>query len=371
MLSAEKFSLLSRLLELDSLHTLSMVDGKIFSTRHVPPFPPDAPMLVTAIEIESQLEQICHVLSAFYPADHVARLVRLPGGEVIETTLGAARGEGWDALYLPPLPAGASLEAFQEIIARLRAPDGCPWDREQTHQTLRKHLLEESYETLSAMDEDDPAKMREEFGDLLLQVVLNAQIGYEYGEFTMSEVLKGIYDKIIRRHPHVFGQVEVDGVGQASTRALSRAVLTNWENIKKEERRKKGDGEKSLLDGLPAALPALTQAQEYQERAARVGFDWPEIDGVLEKIREEIEEVRRSVNPAEFASELGDLFFALVNLARWKEVDAEAALRGTSLKFKKRFAYIEKRVHETGRAMKEMSLQELDDLWNEAKAQGF
>lgn len=367
MLSSENFALLSRCLELDSIQSLSMVDGQTFSTRHAPPFPPDAPTLVTAIETESQLEQVVRVLRAAYPPNHPARLVSLPAGEVIETTLGALPAEtvaepgAWRALYLPPLPPGNSFESFQEIIAHLRAPDGCPWDREQTHQTLRKHLLEESYETLAAMDADDPAKMREEFGDLLLQVVLNAQIGYEYGEFTMSEVLKGIYDKIIRRHPHVFGQMQVDGVGQ---------VLTNWENIKKEERRKNGEREKSLLDGVPAALPALGQAQEYQERAARVGFDWPEIGGVLEKIREEIEEVRQSANPEELAAELGDLFFALVNLARWKEVDAEAALRATSLKFKKRFGYIEKRAQEQGRAMKEMNLQELDDLWNEAKGQG-
>lgn len=368
MLSAENFSALSRLLELDSIQSLSIVDGKTFSTRHAPLFPPDAPTLVIAIETETQLEQVARVLRAVYPPEHEIRLVRFPAGEVTETALGAIPAETftqpgtWYALYLPPLPPGTSFEAFQEIIAHLRAPDGCPWDREQTHQTLRKHLLEESYETLSAMDDNNPAKMREEFGDLLLQVVLNAQIGQEYGEFTMSEVLKGIYDKIIRRHPHVFGQAEVDGVGQ---------VLSNWESIKKEERRKNGDGEKSLLDGVPAALPALSQAQEYQERAARVGFDWPEIDGVLDKIREEIEEVRQAANPDELAAELGDLFFALVNLARWKDIDAEAALRATSLKFKKRFGFIEKRAQEMGRAMKEMSLQELDDLWNAAKASGF
>jgi tetrapyrrole methylase family protein/MazG family protein len=302
------------------------------------------------------------VLRTVYPAEHAVRLVRLPGNEVVEIKLQDLAGSSWSALYIPALPAGASFEAFQEIIAHLRAPDGCPWDREQTHLTLRKHLLEESYETLSAMDEEDSRKMREEFGDLLLQVVLNAQIGNEYGEFSMNEVLKGIYDKIIRRHPHVFGEVQVDGVGQ---------VLSNWESIKKEERKKKGDGEKSLLDGLPAALPALIQAQEYQERAARVGFDWPEIDGVLDKVKEEIDEVRRAENPEEFSAELGDLFFALVNLARWKKVDAEAALREASLKFRKRFGHIEKRVHEMNRPLKEMNLQELDDLWKEAKALGI
>jgi tetrapyrrole methylase family protein/MazG family protein len=362
MTSPDILLVILRALGMDSIHALSIVDGRAFSTRHMPLFPPDSPALITAIEAESQLEQVRQVLRTVYPADHILRLVRLPGDEIIETTLEGMHGEGWTAIFVPPLAVGTSFEAFQEIIAHLRAPDGCPWDREQTHQTLRKHLLEESYETLAAMDDDDPDKMREEFGDLLLQVVLNAQIGYEHGEFTITNVLKGIYDKIIRRHPHVFGEVQVEGVGQ---------VLSNWESIKKEERRKKGDGEKSLLDGLPAALPALTQAQEYQERAARVGFDWPEIDGVLEKVKEEIEEVRQAANPEELASELGDLFFALVNLARWKHIDSEAALREASLKFKKRFGYVEKCAHEMGRPMKGMSLQELDDLWNESKALGF
>ncbi len=349
-------------LGLDSLHTLSISDGEVFSTRHVPLFPPDAPALITGIETESQLEQVRRALLTVYPAGHLIRLVNLSERKTNETRLADLAGSGWTALYLPALAVGASFEAFQEIIAHLRAPDGCPWDREQTHLTLRKHLLEESYEALSAMDDEDPHKMREEFGDLLLQVVLNAQIGAEFGEFTMNEVLKGIYDKIVRRHPHVFGEAQVDGVGQ---------VLSNWESIKKEERRNQGDGEKSLLDGLPAALPALIQAQEYQDRAARVGFDWPEIDGVLEKVREEIDEVQRAENPTELAAELGDLFFALVNLARWKKIDAEAALREASLKFKKRFGYVEKRARELERPTTGMSLQELDALWNEAKQLGL
>jgi tetrapyrrole methylase family protein/MazG family protein len=262
-------------------------------------------------------------------------------------------------LLVPSLGTGTSFEAFQEIIAHLRAPeDGCPWDKEQTHLTLRKHLLEESYETLAALDEQDPQKMREEFGDLLLQIVLNAQIATESAEFNMSQVVKGIYDKIVRRHPHVFGEVSVDGVGD---------VLANWEKIKAGERKKVGDTQKGVLDGLPGVLPALVQAQEFQDRAARVGFDWPEIDGVLDKVKEEINEVRAAISPAELTDELGDLFFALVNLARWKKIDADAALRGASLKFKMRFKYIEARAQELGRPTQDMSLQELDDLWNEAK----
>lgn len=364
MLSPERFAFLLHLLQLETLDSLSIAAASVLVERHVPPFPPDAPALVTAIE-SRQMQPLGRVLRTVYPPAHGVRLVRLPEGEVTALTLEALTGEGVSfsdqaeyALYLPPLPAGSSFEAFQEVVAHLRAPDGCPWDRKQTHQTLRKYLLEESYEALAAMDAEDADKMREEFGDLLLQIVLNAQIGCESGEFTMTEVLKEIHDKLIRRHPHVFGEVEVDGVGE---------VLTNWERIKQEERRSRGEEEKSLLDGVPAALPALSQAQEYQARAARVGFDWPEVEGVLEKIREEIEEVRRAADLAELTAEVGDLLFALVNLARWKKVDAEAALRETNRKFRRRFGYIERRARQSGRDLNALTLEEMDAWWNEAK----
>jgi tetrapyrrole methylase family protein/MazG family protein len=262
-------------------------------------------------------------------------------------------------LYIPPLGEGTSFEAFLEIIAHLRDPeDGCPWDKEQTHQSLRTHLLEESYEALAALDSEDPQKMAEEFGDLLLQIVLNAQIASEEGEFGMSDVLKGIHDKIIRRHPHVFGEVRVEGVG---------GVLKNWEKLKADERAGSSEPEKGLLGGVPLALPALIQAQEYQDRAARVGFDWPEIDGVLEKIAEEIQEVREASNEQELARELGDLFFALVNLARWKKVDAESALRGTNMRFRQRFDYVEAGARKQARKVSDMRLDEMEALWQEAK----
>ena len=263
-------------------------------------------------------------------------------------------------MYLPSLGEGTSFESFAEIVAHLRAPDGCPWDQKQTHQTLRTHLLEEAYETLTAMDENDSAGMREEFGDLLLQIVLNAQIATETDEFSTASVIKGIYDKIVRRHPHVFGDVELNGVD---------GVLQNWEKIKEKERKDNGVGEKEkgLLDGVPSALPALTQALEYQDRAARVGFDWPEVDGVLDKVREEIEEIKQAQNIDEVTAELGDLFFVLVNLARWRKVDAESALRGTNLKFKKRFGYVEQGAKKQGRNLSDMTLEEMDALWNEAK----
>jgi tetrapyrrole methylase family protein/MazG family protein len=264
-------------------------------------------------------------------------------------------------LYVPPLGEGTSFESFAEIVAHLRAPNGCPWDREQTHESLRKHLLEESYEAISAIDSGDFIDMREEFGDLLLQVVLQSQIANEENQFNVNQVIQGIHSKIVRRHPHVFGDLKVEGV---------EGVLSNWEKLKEKERGKKKDG-KGLLDGVPLALPALSQAQEYQDRAARVGFDWPEIEGVLDKVKEEIEEIKNAETDFELASEIGDLFFALVNVARWKHIDAESALRGTNMKFKKRFAYVEQGAKRQERNLSELSLEEMDVLWNEAKKQGL
>jgi tetrapyrrole methylase family protein / MazG family protein len=192
---------------------------------------------------------------------------------------------------------------------------------------------------------------------LLLQVVLQSQIANEEGRFNIHQAIHGIYTKLVRRHPHVFGDLKLDGV---------EGVLANWEKLKESERREKKE-EKGLLDGIPVALPALSQAQEYQDRAARVGFDWPEIEGVLEKIAEEVEEVKRATDEKELAAEIGDLLFALVNLARWKKVDAESVLRETNLKFKKRFAYVEQGAKQQGRNLSTLSLDEMESLWQEAK----
>ncbi|MEW6094700.1 MAG: nucleoside triphosphate pyrophosphohydrolase [Chloroflexota bacterium] len=351
-------------LGLDPYPRLMLLDAIELSQAHVANFPPDVPVLIAQIYSQLVAAEVKMTLNTFYPDEHPVRLVHAAGtkDEMVEDIplyeMDRSKHLGLlTALYLPPLGEGTSFEAFQEIVAALRAPDGCPWDREQTHQSLRPHLMEEAYETLSALDSGDPGKMAEEFGDLLLQVVLNAQIASEAGDFNMADVFKGIYDKIIRRHPHVFGDVQLDGV---------QGVLRNWEKLKAEERLEEGN-EKGLLDGVPLALPALTQAQEYQDRAARVGFDWPEIGGVLDKIAEEIREVRAATDDAELTAELGDLFFALVNLARWKKVDAESALRGTNLRFKKRFAYVEKGALKQGRKLSEMTIDEMEALWQEAK----
>ena len=354
-------------LGLDPYPRLALLDALELSQAHVPAFPPDMPVLIAQIYSQMVAAEVKMTLDAVYPDEHQVRLVHAAGtkDEIVEDIplyeIDRSPHIGLlTALYVPPLGEGTSFEAFQEIVAALRAPDGCSWDREQTHQSLRTHLLEEAYEVLTALDSEDPARMAEEFGDLLLQIVLNAQIANEEGEFNMAEVLKGIYDKIIRRHPHVFGDLKIEGV---------QGILQNWEKLKASERETNDEAGKGLLDGVPLALPALIQAQEYQDRAARVGFDWPQIEGVLDKIDEEIQEVKEATNGEELTDELGDLFFALVNLARWKKVDAESALRATNLRFMRRFAHVEQGARGQGKKVSELSLDEMEALWQEAKRQ--
>ncbi|MBI5825157.1 MAG: nucleoside triphosphate pyrophosphohydrolase [Chloroflexi bacterium] len=342
---------------------LTLLEAQVFSSAHFPPTPPDVDTLIFGVDSRELALQVKTVLLANYPDEHEVFIV--DGGKKKEERLGMLDSGDFSSsacLYIPALGEGTSFESFAEIVAHLRAPqDGCPWDKEQTHQTLRKHLLEESYEALAAIDANDTAGMREEFGDLLLQIILNAQIASEAKDFSITEVVKHIYDKIVRRHPHVFGDLKLDDVD---------GVLQNWEKLKEKERGGKKE-DKGLLDGVPSILPALNQAQEYQDRAARVGFDWPEIEGVLDKIREEIEEIKQAQNLEEVTSELGDLFFVLVNLARWRKVDAESALREANLKFKKRFGYVEKGAKTQGRNLSDMTLEEMDAFWNEAKKLGM
>jgi tetrapyrrole methylase family protein/MazG family protein len=351
-------------LGIDPYPRLTLCDALTLGSAHVPDFPPDVPALIAQVYSKLVASEIKTVLGEIYPDQHPVRLVHAagtPNQRVEELPLHAIdRSEYIGALtclYLPPLGPGTSLESFQEIVAHLRAPEGCPWDREQTHTSLRKHILEESYEVIAAMDSNDFDAMREEFGDLLLQIMLNSQIASEEGEFGINDVIKDIHDKIVRRHPHVFGDVRVDDVG---------GVLANWERIKEDERGRTQDGG-GLLEGVPLSLPSLSQAQEYQDRAARVGFDWGEIQGVLDKIAEEIEEVKKSRDAAELANELGDLFFALVNLTRWKGADAESALRGTNAKFKRRFESIEGAAREQGRRVSDLTLDQMEVLWQKAK----
>lgn len=352
-------------LGLDPLPHTALVDALEMASAHVPPFPPSAPAVIAQIYSPAVASEVKLTLMALYPDEFPVRFVHAAGtGEVLVEDLALYQIDRspnvglLSTLYVPPLGPKTSFEAFQEIIAHLRAPDGCPWDREQTHKTLRPYLLEEAYEVLAALDAEDPQEMQEEFGDLLLQIVLHAQIAEEYGEFTMADVLRSIHTKIVYRHPHVFGGLNLE---QASD------VLLNWERLKEQERAAKGDAETSLLDGVALALPALVQAEQYQKRASRVGFDWPEVKGVLDKVDEELAEVNAANNHDDREDEIGDLLFAVVNLARWYGVDPESALRAANQRFRKRFAYIEKRARQQARSVSDLNLDEMEALWQEAK----
>ncbi|MBI5183356.1 MAG: nucleoside triphosphate pyrophosphohydrolase [Nitrospinae bacterium] len=247
-----------------------------------------------------------------------------------------------------------------DIMERLRGQEGCPWDLEQTRESLKPFLIEETYEVLEAIDEDNPEKIKEELGDLLYQIIFYARIASERGEFDIYDVIDKIHDKMIRRHPHVFKEEKIDD---------SKKVLKRWEEIKRKE--KNNIGRRSVLDGIPKELPSLLRAQILQEKASRVGFDWEHIDQVFEKVEEEMEEFRKAFsqkNTKEMENEIGDLLFALVNIARFIEVNPEDALRKTLSRFIKRFRYIEEEIAKEGRDIKEVSLEEMDSIWERAKA---
>ena len=248
----------------------------------------------------------------------------------------------------------SQFKTLVEIIARLRAPDGCPWDKEQTHASLRSNLLSECYEVLEALDKGESAKLCEELGDLLLQIVLHAQIAADNKEFEIGDVVKSITTKIIRRHPHIFGSRKVKDAEE---------VMHNWEALKREER---AEGT-SMLEGVPKDMPALGYAQEIQRRVARVGFDWADIEGVIEKLAEEVRELREASGPEERAQEYGDLLFTLVNIARRDGIDTEASLREANRKFYKRFAYMEEICRRRSLSLDKMSFDEQNKLWEEAK----
>lgn len=253
---------------------------------------------------------------------------------------------------------------LHEIVGILRSPEGCPWDREQTHESIRKNLIEETYEVLETIDEDDPEHMQEELGDLLLQILLHSQMEEELGTFTVYDVIQGLNDKLIFRHPHVFGENSANNAEDA---------LQNWEQMKAEEKRSKGlDPEKSsVLDGIPRDLPALMKAYKLQKKASKVGFDWDDIDGVFQKIEEELAELREAVAEGQSlddqALELGDLLFAVSNAARFIKADPEEALSRTNRKFVTRFRYIEEQLKAQGKSVHESSLEEMESLWQSAK----
>jgi MazG family protein len=252
-----------------------------------------------------------------------------------------------------------SRRTFDELVrlmTRLRGPDGCPWDRKQTLPDLKPYVIEEAYEVVDAIDRDDRPALREEVGDLLLEAVFIAEIAREESSFDVFDSIGAIYDKLVRRHPHVFGDVEADNAEQ---------VLVNWEKLKNEERKAEN---KSVLSGVPQALPALLKAARLTEKAARVGFDWRRTEDVFDKLDEEIGELREATAPADIENEIGDLFFTLANIARKLKVNPEEALQSANRKFMRRFESMEAAVRERGQNLDQLTLEEMDALWDAAKA---
>ena len=326
-----------------------------------PPARTDAALLILAANLPPRA---LRTLAARYPARHRVHALSLggaAGGQARALPLREAAAAHPDALLVPPL---APLERLREpetlrwLMARLRAPDGCPWDREQTHQTLRKHLLEETAEVIDALDDGDVDALREELGDLLLQVYFQAQVAEEQGDFTFDDVVGGISEKLVRRHPHVFG---------GSAAGTAAQALANWEQIKREEYAAQGKERRSLLDRAPRSLSGLATAQAIGKTVAKVGFDWPDAQGVLAKLREEIDELIAAETAEERLDELGDVLFVLAQVARWLGVDAEEAARAANAKFRRRFGYMEEAARHAGRELGDYSFEKLDSLWEEAK----
>jgi tetrapyrrole methylase family protein/MazG family protein len=301
-------------------------------------------------------------LLALDAAGTVADIRQLPLGDLAAFSFQLS---AFSCLYLPPLPIAADLrgpEGLHWVVARLLAPGGCPWDVRQTHQSLRGALLEEAYEVLEALDAGDMRGLSEELGDLLISVFSHGEMARQAGAFSVADVLGQVSAKLIRRHPHVFGDLAVEGEGQ---------VLHNWEQIKAAELAEKGRSRPSALDGVPPALPALAAAQKLGKKAARAGFAWPAAAGAWDKLREELgelEEAAQSGDAAHTAEELGDLLFITARLASYLDVDAEAALREANAKFRRRFTAVEAAAAADGRALADMPLAEMLERWREAKA---
>jgi tetrapyrrole methylase family protein/MazG family protein len=302
------------------------------------------------------------VLRALYPPAHALRRLGDDASLALEGLDDAALGAAdWLVPPLDPIDNLASPHGMAAISARLRAPDGCPWDRKQTHLTLRPYLLEEAYETLDAIENGGPAELAEELGDLLLQVILHAQFAAEAGAFDLTDVYRSIAGKIVRRHPHVFGDLKVDSVEQ---------LMTTWESIKASEREEAGKTDEGAFGGVARALPALPASREIQERASALGWDWDAISGVWDKVGEELDELRDAATDAERLHEIGDVLFALVNLSRWMKVDPEEALRTANHRWVERYRRVEALAAERGVDLDALDLAGKDELWDEVKTPG-
>ncbi len=358
------FDAVLSVLRRDALEGVLLLDGESLAEAGVRALDLRVGLMVAQVDSRLKASEVKTVLLEAYPPEHPVQVIKgagCPGERAEAVTLEELdRAERFDHLttiWVPPLPEAEIFDfrRLVDIVARLRSPGGCPWDRKQTHESLARHMVEEAHEAVDAIGHRDWDHLCEELGDLLLQVVLHARLGEEEGTFDIHDVLRLIIEKLVRRHPHVFGEAEA---------RTPEEVISRWERIKAEER-----GEPSLLDGISEGLPALLHAYKLQSRAARVGFDWEAPEEVLPKLREELREVEEASRRGgeDLEEELGDLLFTVVNVCRHFRVDPEIALRRSARKFAARFRSMEEECRRKGRAMEEMSLEELDSLWEDTK----
>ncbi|MCB8979095.1 MAG: nucleoside triphosphate pyrophosphohydrolase [Ardenticatenaceae bacterium] len=347
----------------DGMDGVQIFDAIEVAQYHYPPVNPDFPLLLGQVYSRMLASELKLVLTAVYPDEHLVTLIHQAGDDdqsIEQVPLYAIdRSDAVShltSLFVPPLPAPSTLNALAETVAILRSPDGCPWDQEQTPQSLRNGFLEEASEVLVALDENDMDELREELGDVLYHLVMQTQMASEAEEFRLAEVIAAIDAKLKYRHPHVWGDWQVSD---------SAEVVANWEMLKAKE---KADRSESLVDHIPQALPALAYSQKLQGRVTKVGFDWPSIDGVYEKLHEEVGELQTAVSPEHQAEELGDLLFVTVNLAKWLDIDAESALREANAKFSRRFKALEQLAQSRQLNLAEMDLDGMEALWQEVKA---
>jgi tetrapyrrole methylase family protein/MazG family protein len=329
---------------------------------------PVAPLLISNLHDRSMTVPITRWLQRFYPPRHAIHILRINGSAAcpaqtlpLDQLTGLTDIDRHTVLYIPPLTDIENARTFtgiMQLTRRLRGPGGCPWDREQTQESLKPYLLEETYEVLDALDAGDPALIAEEFGDLLYQITINAQVAAEHGAYTIEDVIENVITKLVGRHPHVFGDVELTS---------AQDVRHAWESFKQRQKPKRS----SVLEGIPRGLPALPQSNLMQKRAASIGFVWPGIDEVIAKVKEELEEVRREITACAPAQrqreELGDLLFALVGIARQQRIDPEEALRLANHKFAERFQFVERHAAAAAKTIRDLSAEELDTIWTEAK----
>ncbi|PYZ91552.1 nucleoside triphosphate pyrophosphohydrolase [Salipaludibacillus keqinensis] len=361
-------------LEIDPIEGFQLVDGltvkpeELVLTQHV---------IIGQVYDQLSASKVKLMLMERLPADYEVAVVTAAGSKqqsIVHIPLydldRVTSLSNLTAVYLPPVKQETILyrdfTKLRQVIKVLRGPNGCPWDKKQTHESLKRYLVEETYELLEAIDEEDDEHLVEELGDVLLQVLLHAQIGEDNGYFNMEDVIERITEKMVRRHPHVFGDTTADSTEE---------VLSNWEDIKKQEKIDAGrndEGNFSILDGIPASLPNLLKAYKLQKKAAKVGFDWGEEAPMWKKLEEELAEWVHEIKEGSYKAaveEFGDVLFAFVNLARFHKIDPEEALRQTNGKFSRRFRFIEQEIDKQGEVLDEQSLEQLDALWEKAKQQ--